>query len=113
MCGFDFAGFPGLVCLKVLFLFPDPGPKKNRRGTAHLQPEMMGYFGQFLGPGGPIGLASDDPTAKSWFFADPCPWQFCWTARRPAVWGNRPPFAGKPVFGPRQKKHPAPSWFFF
>ena len=76
---------------------------------------MMDILAQSIQLGGQLVLASDDPTAKSWLLQTAMSHrQFCWTARRPADWRDRPPHL--PVTRYMVKAEQAsrrPSWFIF
>ena len=106
---------PAAGLSRVFIMFPDPWPKKRHAARRILQPEMMDILAQSIRPGGQLVLASDDPTAKSWLLQTAMSHrQFCWTARRPADWRDRPPHL--PVTRYMAKAEQAsrrPSWFIF
>ena len=99
----------------VFIMFPDPWPKKRHAARRILQPEMMDVLARLIRPSGQLVLASDDPTAKGWLLQTAMSHsQFCWTARRPDDWRQRPPhlpatrYMAKAEQASRQS-----SWFIF
>jgi tRNA (guanine-N7-)-methyltransferase len=99
----------------VFIMFPDPWPKKRHAGRRILQPEMMQQLAQLIRPGGQLVLASDDPTAKGWLLqnaiAHPA---FCWTARCPADWRQRPPHLPETRYMKKAERAARqPAWFVF
>jgi len=100
---------------QTFIMFPDPWPKKRHAARRILQPEMMEVLAKLIRPRGQLVLASDDPTAKGWLLQTAI-WhpQFCWTARRPADWRQRP--AHLPATRYMAKAEQASrktSWFIF
>ena len=100
---------------QVFVMFPDPWPKKRHVARRILQPEMMDVLAQLIRPGGQLVLASDDPTAKGWLLqavmSHP---QFCWTARRPADWRQRPShLPATRYMAKAEQASRQPSWFIF
>ncbi len=106
---------PVAALSQAFIMFPDPWPKKRHAARRILQPEMMDVLAQLIRLSGQLVLASDDPTAKGWLLQNAMSHpQFCWTARRPADWRQRPPHL--PVTRYMVKAEQAsrkPSWFIF
>ena len=100
---------------QVFIMFPDPWPKKRHAARRILQPEMMDILAQLIRPGGQLVLASDDSTAKSWLLQTAMSHQqFCWTARRPADWRDRPShLPATRYMAKAEKASRRPSWFIF
>ena len=100
---------------QVFIMFPDPWPKKRHAARRILQPEMMDILAQLIRPGGQLVLASDDPTAKSWLLQTAMSHrQFCWTARCPKDWRNRPPhLPATRYMAKAEKASRRPAWFIF
>ena len=100
---------------QVFIMFPDPWPKKRHVARRILQPEMMNILAKLIRPGGQLLLASDDPTAKSRLLQTAMSHrQFCWTARRPADWRNRPLYLPATRYMAKAEKAArCPSWFIF
>ena len=100
---------------QVFIMFPDPWPKKRHAARRILQPEMMNVLAQLIRPSGQLVLASDDPTAKGWLLQTAMSHsQFCWTARRPANWRQRPPHLPATRYMTKaEKAFRRPSWFIF
>ena len=75
----------------------------------------MDILAQLIRPGGQLVLASDDPIAKSWLLqAALSHRQFCWTARRPADWRERPShFPATRYMAKAEKASRCPAWFIF
>ena len=100
---------------QVFIMFPDPWPKKRHAARRILQPVMMDILAQLIRPGGQLVLASDDSTAKSWLLQTAMSYQqFCWTARCPADWRDRP--SHLPVtryMAKAEKASRCPAWFIF
>ena len=100
---------------QVFIMFPDPWPKKRHAARRILQPEMMDVLAQLIRPKGQLVLASDHPAAKSWLLqaAISHP-QFCWTARHPADWRQRPShLPATRYMAKAEKASRRPSWFIF
>ena len=100
---------------QVFIMFPDPWPKKRHAARRILQPEMMNVLAQLIRPSGQLVLASDDPTAKGWLLQTAMSHsQFCWTARRPVNWRQRPPHLPATRYMTKaEKAFRRPSWFIF
>ena len=100
---------------QVFIMFPDPWPKKRHAARRILQPEMMDVLAQLIRPSGQLVLASDDPTAKSWLLQTAMSHpQFCWTARRPADWRQRPlHLPATRYMAKAEQASRQPSWFIF
>lgn len=100
---------------QVFIMFPDPWPKKRHAARRILQPGMMDILAQLIRPGGQLVLASDDSTAKSWLLQTAMSHQqFCWTARRPADWRDRPShLPATRYMAKAEKASRRPSWFIF
>ena len=100
---------------QVFIMFPDPWPKKRHAARRILQPEMMDVLARLIRPNGQLVLASDDPTAKGWLLQTAMSHpQFCWTARRPANWRQRPPHLPATRYMTKaEKAFRRPSWFIF
>ena len=100
---------------QVFIMFPDPWPKKRHAARRILQPEIMDILAKLIRPNGQLVLASDDPTAKGWLLQTATSHPlFCWTARNPADWRQRPPH--QPATRYMAKAEQAsrkPSWFIF
>ena len=100
---------------QVFIMFPDPWPKKRHAARRILQPEMMDILAQLIRPSGQLVLASDDPTAKSWLLKTAMSHpQFCWTARRPIDWRQRPGYLPATRYMTKaEKASRCPAWFIF
>jgi tRNA (guanine-N7-)-methyltransferase len=100
---------------QVFIMFPDPWPKKRHAARRILQPEMMDVLAQLIRPSGQLVLASDDPTAKGWLLQTAMSHpQFCWTARRPDDWRQRPPhLPATRYMAKAEQASRQPSWFIF
>ena len=100
---------------QAFIMFPDPWPKKRHAARRILQPEMMDVLAQLIRPSGQLVLASDDPTAKGWLLQTAISHpQFCWTARRPADWRQRPPhLPATRYMAKAEQASRQPSWFIF
>ena len=100
---------------QVFIMFPDPWPKKRHAARRILQPEIMDVLAQLIRPCGQLVLASDDPTAKGWLLRTAMSHpQFCWTARRPADWRQRPPqLPATRYMAKAEQASRQPSWFIF
>ena len=81
---------PGSIT-RIFLLFPDPWPKARHSGRRFIQSETLDRLASLLQPGGELRVASDDPGYVAWALAHlmrhPA---FCWTARRPQDWRQRP-----------------------
>ena len=81
---------PGSIA-RLFLLFPDPWPKARHSGRRFIQKETLDLLARVLRPGGELRVASDDPGYVAWALAHlmrhPA---FCWTARRPQDWRQRP-----------------------
>ncbi len=81
---------PGSIA-RIFLLFPDPWPKARHSGRRFIQQATLDRLAALLQPGGELRVASDDPGYVAWTLAHvmrhPA---FCWTARRPQDWRQRP-----------------------
>ena len=100
---------------QAFIMFPDPWPKKRHAARRILQPEMIDVLAHLIRPSGQLVLASDDPTAKSWLLQSAMSHpQFCWTARGPADWRQRPPhLPATRYMAKAEQALRQPSWFIF
>lgn len=106
---------PAAGLSQVFIMFPDPWPKKRHSVRRILQQEMMDVLARVIRPCGQLVLASDDPTAKGWLLKTAMAHtQFCWSARRPADWRQRPPHLPTTRYMAKaEKASRQPSWFIF
>jgi tRNA (guanine-N7-)-methyltransferase len=76
---------------RVFILFPDPWPKARHHKRRLIAPPTLDRLAEIMTDRAELRLATDDPGYLSWMLecATDHP-AFCWTARRPADWRERP-----------------------
>ena len=76
---------------RIFVLFPDPWPKTRHHKRRIVNAASVARLAELMVDGGELRLATDDMAYARWMMtilaanAD-----FCWTARRPADWRERP-----------------------
>jgi tRNA (guanine-N7-)-methyltransferase len=85
------AALPPRSIARVFILFPDPWPKARHQKRRLIAPPTLDRLAEIMTDHGELRLATDDPGYLSWMLecATGHP-AFCWTARRPADWRERP-----------------------
>jgi|HubBroStandDraft_6_1064221.scaffolds.fasta_scaffold418408_2 tRNA (guanine-N7-)-methyltransferase len=76
---------------RIFILFPDPWPKARHHKRRLIAPATLDRLAEIMTDRAELRLATDDPSYLSWMLEcvtnHPA---FCWTARRPADWRERP-----------------------
>lgn len=85
------AALPPRSIGRVFLLFPDPWPKPRHHKRRLVAPATLDRLAEIMTDSAELRLATDDAGYLSWMLehltAHPA---FCWTARRPVDWRERP-----------------------